>query len=75
MKMDAEIVIIDIDYGVGVLRLRENKHPLSEDWRDFLGVNPISMLEFRHISQNREDLHRLVSLSEFRSWLDEEQDQ
>ena len=69
---DAEVVTIDVDTGIAVLRKRPNLHPLPPRWREELGPNPISMLEWRHLAGHREELLRLVTLKEFVDWLDEE---
>ncbi len=72
MAKDVEIVVVDVDYGVGVLRPRLNTHPLTSEWQRFLGVNPVSMLQYKHHVQHRRELHRLMSLRQLEAWLDEE---
>jgi hypothetical protein len=61
-----------VDWGTAVLRKRQNKHPLSQKWRDYLGPNPISMLTYDHLVENRQELLRLVTVDDFVGWLDEE---
>jgi hypothetical protein len=61
--------------GVGVVRRRPNKHPLDQHWIDFLGTNPISMLESEDIRTFRHDFLRLVTIDQFMAWLDEEDQQ
>lgn len=72
MAVDVEILVVDIDFGVGVLRRRTNRHPLSVAWQRRLSVNPVSMLRFTDYLAHRQDLLRLTSLSDFVLWLDEE---
>jgi hypothetical protein len=72
MMKEIEIIVIDIDFGVGVIRRRPNLHPLEEKWQKYLSVNPISMLDYNHFIHHKEELLRLVSLQEFESWLNSE---
>ena len=72
---DVEFVTIDIDHGVGVLRVRENRHPLPEllqQQLDMAANYPLEAFTYNDLDNHREDLLRLVSISEFRAWLDEE---
>lgn len=71
LKSDIEIVIVDVDTGVGVIRRRPNEHPLSDYWREFLGVNPLSMLKFSDFAKHKSDLFRLISIGELENWLDD----
>jgi hypothetical protein len=64
-----EVVVLDVDYGVAVMRRRENKHPLPNEWVQFLGINPIAMLDYDHLSEQREVLHRLMSFADLDEWL------
>jgi len=57
---------------VGVIRRRPNKHPLTDNWKHFLSVNPISMLDHFHIRNYRNNLLRLMNLKDFEKWLIEE---
>eukprot|EP01038_Epipyxis_sp_PR26KG_P017082 gene17082-23499_t len=74
MRLDIEIVVIDVDYGIASIRRRTNAHLLSPEWREYLGVNPISMLEYKHLEENRFELLRLMTIADFISWLREEND-
>ena len=42
---------------------------LSSEWESYLGVNPISMLEYELLENHGEELLPLVSLSQFYTWL------
>jgi hypothetical protein len=68
--MDVDMVVVDVDHGVGVLRKGENRHPLSSQWQEFLGASPLSMLRWEHLKNHREELLTLVTMSGFRKWLD-----
>jgi hypothetical protein len=72
LDMSVEIVVWDSDEGVAVLRRRENKHPLPTNWINFLSINPISMLDYPQLVENRNTLFRLMTLEDIKSWLDEE---
>ena len=70
--MDAEVVTIDADNGITVVRKRNNRYPLSSEWQQFLTDNdPLSKLTMQHLLQNRETLLKLVSWDEFRIWIQE----
>jgi hypothetical protein len=77
-----EIVVVDIDHGVGVIRKRPNTHPLPERWsnRVIEGFQLIDWtvtsefmqgISYEDLDANREILLRLVSMNEFRNWLEE----
>lgn len=70
LRQDIEIVVVDIDMGVGVIRKRANPKPLPIEWQNYLGINPISMLTYDHISNYRDTLLRLISVSDLKKWLD-----
>ena len=72
LKADIEIVVVDVDFGVAAIRKRPNRHPLPQEWVEFLGVNPLSMLNYRHLELYRQVLLRLVSLDELEAWLIED---
>ena len=72
LKQDVEIVIVDVDFGVGVIRRRANRNPLPTEWVDFLGVNPVSMLDFEQIRDHRNKLFRMISFDDMDMWLREE---
>ena len=70
--MDAEVVTIDADNGIAVIRKRFNRNVLSNDWQQFLTINdPISMLTMKHLQENRENFLKLVSWNEFKAWIHE----
>jgi len=69
-------VTIDFDMGVAVLRRRPNQHrlPMELETRLLLPNNgsAIDAFTFQEFDVLRDELIRLVSLREFREWLDEE---
>jgi hypothetical protein len=80
---DSEIVVVDIDHGVGVLRKRPNTHHLPEIWskrvvKGFQAINWTVTSEFmqgisyEELDANREVMLRLVSMNGFRKWLEED---
>jgi predicted O-methyltransferase YrrM len=69
-----EVVVVDIDHGVGVIRKRPNHHPLSAEWIDKLGYIPIDVLTNEHLNEARRELLRLVSWNGLQRWLDEEEE-
>ena len=72
---DIEIVIVDIDHGVGVIRKRQNKHSLPTEWESMLGLTAedvIQSLQNDHLRNNRTDLLRLVTVDGMLDWLNEE---
>jgi hypothetical protein len=71
MSPDIDLAVVDIDFGVGIIRQRPNRSPLSDKWRQYLSVNPISMLNFHHLSTYREELINLISLQEMITWLND----
>jgi hypothetical protein len=74
---DIEVVTIDVDHGVGVVRRRANQHPLPpalQQQAARYAHNPLEAFTYAELRANRKDLLRLVSVSEFRAWLDEESD-
>ena len=65
-----EVVIGDFDHGVGVIRRKLNRHRLPVEWEHkLLAKNPIDALSWEDLDQNREVLHRLVTLNELKNWL------
>ena len=68
-----ESIVVDVDHGVGVLRKRENKHPLSQDWIDFLSVSPLSMLNYELFREKKLELLRFMTVKDMEKWLDEEE--
>lgn len=71
LRPDIEIVMVDVCYGFGVIKRRENKHPLPPEWIAHLDVNPISMLSYDLYEQHKHTLHRFMTLSDVRQWLNE----
>eukprot|EP01038_Epipyxis_sp_PR26KG_P011930 gene11930-15965_t len=71
LQSDLDIVTIDIDTGIAVIRRQLNTQPLSKNWKDFLGFSPLSMLQYSHLKANREEFLRLKSIAEFVEWLNE----
>jgi hypothetical protein len=72
---DIEVVTIDIDHGVGVVRRRANLHPLPPALQQQAGRyahNPLEAFTYAELRANRKELLRLVSVAEFRAWLVEE---
>lgn len=77
---DIEIVIVDVDHGVGVIRKRQNKNSLPAEWQSLLGLTPerfipsevIKSLQNDHLRNNRTDLLRLVTVDGMLEWLNEE---
>ena len=72
LRSDVEIVVVDVDHGVGVIRKRTNRHQLPKYWQDYLNFGAISMLTYEDLEDNRETLLRLISMKELREWFDEE---
>ena len=69
------MVTLDVDFGIALVRVRPNTHPLSQPWHDYLGASPLSLLRWDHLSVYREELLRLVSVSELYQWLIDEGEQ
>jgi SAM-dependent methyltransferase len=36
---DIDIMVVDVDHGVGVVRRRPNTHPFSQEWTEILSMN------------------------------------
>ena len=67
---EAEVVTIDADNGIAVVRKRQNRHLLSSDWQQVLSIkDPMSILTMKQLQENREHLLRLMSWDEFRTWI------
>jgi hypothetical protein len=71
---DVEVVTVDVDHGVAVVRRRPNLHPLPAELRDKQrrSENPLEAFTYADLERYRESLLRLVSVAEFRAWLGEE---
>jgi hypothetical protein len=67
-----DLVVVDVDHGVGVLRRRPNRNPLTAEWIQLLGPDPISALTTDHLRNHRRELLPLVSMNGLQRWLDEE---
>ena len=76
LTSDIEIVVVDVDYGVAVVRptLSDNSksanHSISLRWDMYLGVSPMSRLLTSDLRESKRDLLPLISLSYFFHWLD-----
>ena len=66
-----ELVIIDIDQGVGILRRQLNRHRLNIDVENRVLAEGIDYLDWSFLQLERENVLRLVTMSEMRGWLDE----
>ncbi len=66
-------MVVDIDYGVGVVKKRPNTHPLSTEWLDILSVNPISMLDYERneFARRKRELLRLMTVKDMKIWANE----
>jgi hypothetical protein len=74
-KPDLEVVTIDIDHGVAVLRRRANLHPLPMELRQQVARyahDPLEAFTFAEMLANKMAILRLVSVAEFRAWLSED---
>jgi hypothetical protein len=79
---DYEIIVVDIDHGCGIIRKRQNLHPLPERWhRSLLQLNTLPdqtlpgthSLYYHEFDLHRETLFRLMSLVEMREWIETEE--
>lgn len=78
-----ELVVADLDHGVGVLTRRVNKHRLSPKWEAHIsgytgiqdtdpnGLLFLDALSFEEFDLNREDLLRLVTFRDLRLWIED----
>jgi SAM-dependent methyltransferase len=74
-RPDLEIVVIDVDHGVGVVRRRPNLHPLPDHLAEKLRLSatePLKAFAYQDLNAHREELLRLVTVQGFRQWLDDE---
>ena len=69
LMAEVEVVVLNFDHGVGVLRRRKNKHPLPPEWVAWLSVSPISMLKYADLVDHRDALLRLIGFRELEAWL------
>lgn len=68
---NVEIIVVDIDHGVGIARRIPNNHRLPLNWEMRLVGNPVKELSYAELAANRELLLRLKTVAEMREWLDE----
>lgn len=70
---DYEIVIIDIDHGVGVVRKRPNRHllPPEIEQRLLSAENALEAFTYQDLDTHRNIFLRLMSIVEYREWLEE----
>ena len=66
-----ELVIIDIDHGVAVLRRQLNRHRMPVDIESRVQGGGIDNLDWKFLQTERENVLRLVTMNEMRAWLDE----
>lgn len=73
LRSDLEIVIIDVDHGMGVVRRRPNLHPLPAEFAERLRAaeNVLEAFTYQDLDAHREEFLRLVSVAEYRDWLAE----
>lgn len=74
-RPDLEVVTIDVDHGVGVVRRRPNRHllPLGLLQKaQASAADPLSAFTYVDLEQHREELLRLMTVADFRAWLAEE---
>ena len=71
---DVEVVTVDVDHGVAVLRRRPNLHPLPALLQLKLlapapGVSMLDALSYQDLDNYRAEVLRLVTVAEFRQWM------
>jgi hypothetical protein len=66
-----DIVVVDADHGVAVIRKRPNSEPLTEEWKAFLGSDPIGVLSDSILRTHRQNIIPLVTVFELDYWLDQ----
>ena len=67
-----EIIIVDIDQGVGLIRRRRNNNRMEMSLENILLEDGINALTWNLLKFKRESLLRLVTLDQMRQWLDDE---
>ncbi len=77
LRSDLEIVVIDVDHGLGVVRRRVNSRPLSPHWQAALqgagsSQHPVDGVSWDLFAANKDAIMGLVTVAQFRAWLDEE---
>ena len=84
MRDDLDMVVVDVDQGVGVIRRYPNSNRLPSVWAKRLksagGLNEdgtctsmefINEISYKEFDEHRETFLKLVTLHEFREWLQE----
>jgi predicted O-methyltransferase YrrM len=66
---DIDLVVVDADHGIAVVRRRSNTHPLSAEWKKILGGDPISVLGNDHLRNHRLELLPLMTMMDMEEWL------
>jgi len=66
-----EVVIADVDYGVGIVRRKFNRHRLPPEWEARLVSEGVDSLQWSDLEAHRETLLRLMTMEQVRAWLDE----
>jgi hypothetical protein len=74
LLQDVEVVTLDLDHGVAVLRRRPNMNRMPAELEERMnnGSNPIEVFTYSDLVQYRADMLRLVTVAQFRAWLDSE---
>jgi hypothetical protein len=67
-----EIIVVDIDQGVGLIRRRKNNSRMEMSLENILLKDGIDALTWNLLKLEREKLLHLVTLDQMRHWLDEE---
>ena len=67
-----EIIIVDIDQGVGLIRRRRNNNRMEMSLENILLEDGINALTWNLLKFKRENLLRLVTLDQMRQWLNDE---
>ena len=72
MRDDLDMVVVDVDQGVGVIRRVAGKHikSTSQDWAMERGLDIIHNISYQEFDEYREVLLTLVTMAEFRMWLE-----
>ena len=68
LRDDLDIITIDTDHGIGVIRKGTPNTKLSEYWRTVLNPYPIPFLNYTHLEQHRTELLNLKTIREFKKW-------
>ena len=66
-----EIIVVDIDQGVGLIRRRRNNNRMKMSLENILLENGMDALTWNLLKSERENLLRLVTLDQMRKWLDD----